>query len=382
MIWLSRKSTILIALLLGCQTSPGSEPVATSGNVEQSATTPLSRMDEPGIDPRWRDGYRDRQRRFNSLAERGEIDLVFAGDSITHNWEVNAKDVWSYYYGERKAVNFGMGADRTQHMLWRIDDGNFDGAIDPKLVVLQIGTNNASVDTPQETADGVVAVVHKIRQKLPETKILLLAIFPRGSAIRDRGRQVAMAANNLIKSAIEDPFVHYLDIGETFTREDGSISKEVMGDSIHLTRLGYRMWAEAIEPKVSELLEEETAIPPMEGESTPEFLANSADISISDNYKDATFVASPNPIRICDDSGVGITTLSWTSTGPTAVELRFGSPSGRLFGRMGPQGQVTTGRWVGDRMLVYLQDVSDGKPLTPENTIGRVQIRLTDEGCP
>jgi hypothetical protein len=92
--------------------------------------------------------------------------------------------------------------------------------------------------------------------------------------------------------------------------------------------------------------------------------------------------ASPNPIKVCDRSGAGITTLSWTSTGTTDVEVRIGKPDGDLFARTGPNGTWKTGKWVGSGMVFYLQDVSGGKPLVPENTIASLSVAVTNEGCP
>ena len=92
--------------------------------------------------------------------------------------------------------------------------------------------------------------------------------------------------------------------------------------------------------------------------------------------------ASPNPIKVCDASGSGLTTVSWTSTGATDLEVHIGKPDGDLFARTGPYGSWKTGKWVGNGMVFYLQDVSGGKPLTRENTIATVTVAVTNEGCP
>ena len=118
---------------------------------------------------------------MNARVKQGNVDLIFIGDSITHGWEEAGKDVWQKFYGKRNAVNLGIGGDQTQHVLWRLDHGNIDG-ISPKLAVIMIGTNNAgSGQQPEQIAEGIKAIVEQLRAKLPETKILLLAIFPRGA---------------------------------------------------------------------------------------------------------------------------------------------------------------------------------------------------------
>jgi len=96
-----------------------------------------------------------------------------------------------------------------------------------------------------------------------------------------------------------------------------------------------------------------------------------------------TLAAKPNPIKVCDKTGAGITTLSWTSTGATAVEVHVGKPDGDLFAKSGPEpGTWPTGKWVGDGMTFYLQDVSSGKPLSAENTIATLVVNVTSVGCP
>jgi len=189
------------------------------------------------------------------------------GDSITQGWEGEGKDVWAREYEHRHAVNCGTGGDETQHLLWRIQNGNVDGLDKPEpkdskpphLAVVMIGTNNLGNTgmTPEQTAAGVKAVVGALREKLPHTQVLLLAIFPRGEKADDPLRVKAAQTNALIKLQVEAlQGVHYLDIGAGFIEKDGTISKEIMPDFLHLTPKGYELWAHAIEPKVHALLGE------------------------------------------------------------------------------------------------------------------------------
>jgi lysophospholipase L1-like esterase len=209
--------------------------------------------------PREAQWWTTRHARFNEIATTGDIDLVFLGDSITQGWEGNGKGVWAEQYGPesgRKTANFGIGGDRTQHVLWRIDNGNFEG-ITPKLIVLMIGTNNSGDNTPREIADGVIAILQKLRVKVPGAKILTLAIFPRGADNTDAKRKTNHAANAIIKNCADDDMIHYLDIGSTFLEKDKTLTKEIMPDLLHLSEDGYARWASAIEEKVAELLGEE-----------------------------------------------------------------------------------------------------------------------------
>jgi lysophospholipase L1-like esterase len=191
-------------------------------------------------------------KKYVERAKQGNVDLVFLGDSITQGW--NNNEVWQRYYGARNAANFGIGGDRTQHVLWRIQNGEFEG-ISPKLIVLMIGTNNSGSDSPDEIAQGVTAIVKELQEKLPQTKILLLGVFPRGEkpgAIRERLASV----NHQISKLDDGSHVKYLDIGKSFLNEDGTISKDVMPDYLHLSLKGYRIWADAIEPTIWSMLDE------------------------------------------------------------------------------------------------------------------------------
>lgn len=194
-----------------------------------------------------------RHEAMNARVAKGNVDLVFIGDSITQGWEGNGKEVWKKYYGDRNAVNLGIGGDRTQHVIWRLDNGNLEG-ISPDLAVIMIGTNNSRSNKPEEIADGIERIVEQLKTKTPETEILLLGIFPRGATPEDPLRQVNEKTNQIISEFADGQQVHYLDIGQEFLAEDGSLSKEIMPDLLHLSPQGYEIWAKSIEPKVKELL--------------------------------------------------------------------------------------------------------------------------------
>jgi lysophospholipase L1-like esterase len=192
--------------------------------------------------------------RFLEQAKKGDIDLLFLGDSITAGWLNNGKEVWERFYVPRNVADFGIGGDRTQHVLWRLDNGEVDG-IKPKVVVLMIGTNNVANNTADEIAEGIKAIVTKLRAKLPESKILLLGVFPRNQ--RPSPPRTKLAAVNESISKLDDgKMIKYLDIGKSFLNEDGTISRDVMPDFLHLTPKGYRIWADAMEPTLWSLLDE------------------------------------------------------------------------------------------------------------------------------
>ena len=221
--------------------------LATATSADEPATVkPVPRTDQ---------GWVNRQEQINARAKEGDVDLLFIGDSITQGWMGAGKDVWQKYYGERKAMNAGIGGDRTQHVLYRLDHGNIDG-LKPKLAVIMIGTNNSGTDSSEDIAAGIKAIVEKLRSALPETKILLLGIFPRGANAEDPKRKVNIGANEIAKKLDDGQHVTYLDISDKFLEADGTLSKEIMPDLLHLSPKGYEIWAESTEAKVAELMGE------------------------------------------------------------------------------------------------------------------------------
>jgi beta-glucosidase len=191
---------------------------------------------------------------INSRIRQNEPDIIFIGDSITEGWERAGAGVWAEAYGGRIAANLGISGDRTQHVLWRLENGNVDG-ISPKLAVVMIGTNNSRDNTPEQTRDGIIAIVRELRRDLPNTKILLLGIFPRGENAADERRQTNSRVNTMVAGLADGEMVHYLDIGAAFLESDGSLSREIMPDLLHLSEEGYGIWAEAMEPVLSRLLD-------------------------------------------------------------------------------------------------------------------------------
>ena len=200
-------------------------------------------------------GWMNRHESFNQRVAKGKVDLVLIGDSITHGWEGKGKSVWEKFYGKRNAVNLGIGGDRTQHVMWRLDNGNVKG-ISPKVAVGMIGTNNSGNNSPEEIADGLAAITKQLRKKLPKTKVLLLGIFPRGANKDDGRRQVNEKANAIFKKLADGNDVHYLDIGAKFLEPDGTLTRKIMPDLLHLSVEGYTIWAESIEPTLKKLMGE------------------------------------------------------------------------------------------------------------------------------
>ena len=186
-------------------------------------------------------------------AKQGNADVVFFGDSITEGWGNNAP--WKKHFEPIKSVNFGIGGDTTQNVLWRITNGELDG-ITPKVFVVMIGTNNFGLhnDKPADVANGVKAIVETLEKKAPAAKVLLLGVFPRGHKSDNHFRKLITPLNEEISKLQDGKKVVYKDIKDAFLDKDGNLPKELMPDFLHLSEKGYFVWAEAIEPTVKKML--------------------------------------------------------------------------------------------------------------------------------
>lgn len=195
-----------------------------------------------------------------AAAKRGGIDILFLGDSITDgwHWDTGGRKIWEKTFAPRHAANFGIGYDRIQNVLWRIENGELNG-IDPKVVVLLIGTNNTGNEddgrprnsTP-EIIEGISNLVRQIQFRLPRTKIVLFGIFPRGDKNDPIRAQVREVNAGISKLASDN--VRYLDIGAQFLAPDGTLPRDMFPDSLHPNEKGYQIWADAITPVLDEIL--------------------------------------------------------------------------------------------------------------------------------
>jgi lysophospholipase L1-like esterase len=198
--------------------------------------------------------FKMRHELFLARRTAGPIGVLFLGDSITEGWGGGGKAVWDKYYAPLDAANFGIGGDRTEHVLWRIDNGELDG-ISPKLVVLLIGTNNIGYPAA-EILKADEKIVQEIHDKLPQSKLLILGIFPRADKA---GSPVLMQAkikevNKGLATLDDGSKTRFLDVGNIFLDADGNIPKEIMKDKLHPTAKGYEIWADAMNPLLTEML--------------------------------------------------------------------------------------------------------------------------------
>jgi lysophospholipase L1-like esterase len=192
-------------------------------------------------------------------ARRGGIDCLLMGDSITDWWGRAGLAIYEANFVPLRCANFGIAGDRTQGVLWRMENGELEG-YSPKLMMLMIGTNNLSgrrspPNTPEEVAMAIATIVSKFRATFPEAKVLLLGIFPRGADPQGEFRAPIRRINELIAHLDDGEHVRFMDIGARFLAADGSIPVEVMADGLHPTTRGYEIWSDAVMPTFREMMQ-------------------------------------------------------------------------------------------------------------------------------
>lgn len=204
-------------------------------------------------------GWMKRHEKYLEQTKKNKYDVVFLGDSITDAWPGRA--AWKTTLKPFNPGGYGIGGDRTQHLLWRINEGKELDGLEPKAAVIMIGTNNSGSDSAEQIAEGVKAVVEAVKTKQPKTKILLLGVFPRAGGIpkdqkvapKDKLNTKIPQINAIISKLDDGKMVFYKDIGEKFLTSDGGLSREVMPDLLHLSEKGYQIWADAIKEDLEKL---------------------------------------------------------------------------------------------------------------------------------
>lgn len=191
------------------------------------------------------------QRHAEKLTEKSKaaktFDLIFVGDSIVHAWESEGKSAWQTHFGHLTTLNLGYAGDRTEHALWRLQNGELDN-VNAKFVVLLIGTNNAGHrhDKPDEIAAGIKHIISSIREKMPNSKIILSAIFPRSRNKRKRMRIIVDKTNDIIQTFTNNNSIIWFDINTHFLDADGVLHETVMPDLLHPRALQYEIWGKML----------------------------------------------------------------------------------------------------------------------------------------
>ena len=236
---------LILVTLIGCVTTDNnskSEPPLPS-------TIPLP---QDAAYTWWKDRHEEKKRQALSQS----VGVLMIGDSITHGWETTGLTIWNRYYAPRNGFNIGFSDDRTENVLWRIRNGAVDN-MQPKVAVLMIGTNNTGTrlkHPASHTSKGIEAIVSKLRQRLPGTRIIVLAIFPRNSMADDEMRRRNDAVNLDIEKLEDGKNVFFLNINKVFVHQNEQLDTDLMPDLVHPSTEGYRRWAAAMEPVLNDLM--------------------------------------------------------------------------------------------------------------------------------
>ncbi|MEY3395256.1 MAG: hypothetical protein RL346_1492 [Verrucomicrobiota bacterium] len=214
-----------------------------------SSTFPAQRWNERWWKERW-----DRSHAELDSAEAKTAKIVFLGDSITQAWEGPGKAAWDKHFAPLGALNWGYSGDRTEHLIWRIQNGDIQ-RINPKVAVILIGTNNTGhkLTAAEETTQGIQRVLDDLAWKWPDTKVILMSVFPRAATADDAKRKLNNEINEQLKSVADGKRVHLLDIHASFIDQAGNLNKDLMPDLLHLSPAAYEIWAEALNGKLKEL---------------------------------------------------------------------------------------------------------------------------------
>jgi lysophospholipase L1-like esterase len=233
----------------------GGQPNASCPDYRTVSVTPEPLNESWSLDW-WMPRHQDKLAEIARRRAAGEpTDLVFVGDSITHNWEKEHQPLWDQMWGRYHALNLGYGGDRTENLLWRLQHGEIDG-IKPKVIVMMIGTNNNGLrhDDPAVTLAGIRRDIAEIQARQPQARILLLAIFPRGERPDDAARRVNDRVNAQLPGLADGKRVVFLDIGKAFLGADGTLSKDIFPDLLHPNDKGYHIWQHAMQPTLDTMM--------------------------------------------------------------------------------------------------------------------------------
>ncbi|MDA7608963.1 GDSL-type esterase/lipase family protein [Akkermansiaceae bacterium] len=194
----------------------------------------------------------------NNPKDERKIELLMVGDSITNNFDKKGpgESVWKKHFTPLNALNLGFGGDRTNHVLWRLEHlPKIKPA--PLAASLMIGTNNIcwGSDKPKQAAEGIQEITRKLNAMYPKMKILVLGVFPRREQLDHPHRKQIIELNSYLPDLLKDiPNVSFMDIGSEFLDEKGFLSREMMPDTTHPSEKAHEIWAQAITPKLREMM--------------------------------------------------------------------------------------------------------------------------------
>jgi lysophospholipase L1-like esterase len=200
---------------------------------------------------------------INQISRDRQVDLVLLGNSVTQGWGGEGRTVWSAapevwdsLFKPMNSANYGISGDRTQHVLWRVQNGNFDH-VRPRVIALEVGVNNFADNSAREIADGIQAIIKALAKKAPSARILLFGPLPTGIDDKDPNRQKYIQVHQMIRSLHNGKNIIYKNMDNHFINPDGTLTEGLMAaDGVHLTAAGYRVWAGVLVPEAQKLMKQ------------------------------------------------------------------------------------------------------------------------------
>ena len=252
---MQKKSTALLALVIVFIASAGRPVVLWAAPAFADKDFNLTSPNDPskpvpgGVRWFWRmhGDYLNRTKLNN-------FEICFLGDSITQMWP---GDIFGKYFGKYKCANFGIGGDRCENVLLRLDDGELKDCT-PKLIVLMLGTNNQGMNTAEEIAFGVSIVVKSLQVKCPQSHILILGILPSAGTPYEK----TSAINDGIAKLADGKKISYFNFGAKLQDQNQKMLPNMFSDSVHLSREGYEEWGKEVAPIVNTIMAKDPSPPP------------------------------------------------------------------------------------------------------------------------
>jgi lysophospholipase L1-like esterase len=232
---------------------------------DNTAIIPISKLENDSYD------WWARHGEVLRIKDSVDPEIVLVGNSITHFWgglpqlrsadgrlrQPNGPRSWAGLFNPYRVLNLGFGWDRTQNVLWRLDHGELDG-LHPRLVIINIGTNNTSqteharMNTAPEIVEGIRAVCQRVRSKAPGARIILMGIFAREEKPSHPRRILINATNKLLEAWAKEENITFLNLSDKFLAPDGTMLPGLTSDFTHPTDKGYQIWADALRPFVDQ----------------------------------------------------------------------------------------------------------------------------------
>lgn len=218
---------------------PGiSDPLVAGANYYEDAPT------------EWLTSHRRQVREIRKVRPN----VVFIGDSITKGWTTEGIDVWRQHFASAPSYCLGLGGDRAQHLLWRIEQGVLD-QITPRVIVLMVGVNNLWYEADQfgidRVSEALLRLGNVLRSKQPDAKIIQLSVLPALGDPNHTVRRHIDAVNQFLRTNVTRFGADFVDLTDIFQDESSMIRSDVMPDLVHPNRAGYALIADRIRPTIA-----------------------------------------------------------------------------------------------------------------------------------